>query len=44
VNMPDGRKANDYANHLREVEKEARAAQRGAWGMPRRAPSAAKKQ
>jgi endonuclease YncB( thermonuclease family) len=43
VNMPDGRKANDYANHLREVEKAARAAQRGAWGMPRRAPSAAKK-
>jgi endonuclease YncB( thermonuclease family) len=44
VNMPDGRKANDYENHLREVEKAARAAQRGAWGMPRRAPSAAKKQ
>jgi endonuclease YncB( thermonuclease family) len=39
VNMPDGKKANDYENHLREVEKEARAAQRGAWGMPRRAPT-----
>ena len=44
VNMPDGRKANDYENHLREVENAARSAQRGAWGMPRRAPSAAKKQ
>jgi endonuclease YncB( thermonuclease family) len=39
VRMPDGRKANDYENHLREVEKAARAAQRGAWGMPRRASS-----
>jgi endonuclease YncB( thermonuclease family) len=37
VNMPNGRKANDYENHLRDVEKEARAAKRGAWGMPRRA-------
>ena len=40
VTMPNGRKANDYENHLREVEKAARAAMRGAWGMPRRAPSA----
>jgi endonuclease YncB( thermonuclease family) len=39
VNMPNGRKANDYENHLRDVEKEARAAKRGAWGMPRRALS-----
>ena len=37
VNMPNGRKANDYENHLRDVEKQARAAKRGAWGMPRRA-------
>lgn len=44
VNMPDGRKANDYENHLREVEKAARTAQRGAWGMPRRAPSVSKMQ
>jgi len=44
VRMPDGRKANDYENHLREVEKAARAAQRGAWGMPRRASSVSKKQ
>lgn len=44
VTMPNGRKANDYENHLREVEKEAKASKRGAWGMSRRAPSAAKKQ
>jgi endonuclease YncB( thermonuclease family) len=44
VNMPDGVKANDYENHLREVEKEARASKRGAWGMPRRASSTTKKQ
>jgi len=42
VNMPNGRKANDYENHLRDVEKEARAAKRGAWGMPRRALSTPK--
>jgi len=42
VNMPNGRKANDYENHLRDVEKQARAAKRGAWGMPRRALSTPK--
>lgn len=42
VNMPNGRKANDYENHLRDVEKEARASKRGAWGMPRRALSTPK--
>jgi len=42
VNMPNGRKANDYENHLRDVEKEARAAKLGAWGMPRRALSTPK--
>lgn len=39
VTMPNGRKANDYENHLREVEKEAKASKRGAWGMSRRASS-----
>ena len=42
VNMPNGRKANDYENYLRDVEKEARAAKWGAWGMPRRALSTPK--
>lgn len=44
VNMPGGRKANDYENQLRDIEKEARASKRGAWGLPRRAPSTTKKQ
>lgn len=30
--MPDGRRENDFENHLRELECQARAARRGAWG------------
>lgn len=32
--MPDGRREHDFENHLRELEREARKAQRGAWGRP----------
>ncbi len=40
VTMPDGRRVNEYANHLRAVERGAREARRGAWGMSRRASGA----
>jgi endonuclease YncB( thermonuclease family) len=30
--MPDGRREYDFENHLRELEREAKAARRGAWG------------
>ena len=30
--MPDGRREFDFENHLRTLEREARAEQRGAWG------------
>ncbi len=30
--MPDGRREYEFENHLRELEHEARAARRGAWG------------
>lgn len=36
--MPDGRREIDFENHLRILEREAKAAQRGAWGTPKRAP------
>lgn len=32
--MPDGRRENDFENHLRELERQAKAAHRGAWGRP----------
>lgn len=37
--MPDGRSEFDFENHLRAIEHEAKAAKRGAWGMPKRAPT-----
>jgi endonuclease YncB( thermonuclease family) len=30
--LPDGRRENDFENHLRELERAAKAARRGAWG------------
>lgn len=33
--MPDGRREYDFENHLRELERAAKAARRGAWGMPK---------
>lgn len=33
--MPDGGREFDFENHLRELEKGAKAAHRGAWGRPR---------
>jgi endonuclease YncB( thermonuclease family) len=33
--MPDGRREYDFENHLRALEHEAKAAQRGAWGKPK---------
>jgi endonuclease YncB( thermonuclease family) len=33
--MPDGRREYDFESHLRALEKEAKAAHRGAWGRPR---------
>jgi endonuclease YncB( thermonuclease family) len=33
--MPDGRREFDFENHLRALEREAKAAHRGAWGRPR---------
>ncbi len=33
--MPDGGREYDFENHLRELEREAKAAHRGAWGRPR---------
>jgi endonuclease YncB( thermonuclease family) len=35
--MPDGQREFDFEARLRTLEKEARAAQRGAWGKPKRA-------
>ncbi|MCB1276071.1 thermonuclease family protein [Prosthecobacter sp.] len=40
--MPDGRREFDFESHLRALEREAKAAQRGAWGKPKRAPSKSK--
>ena len=40
--MPDGRREFDFENHLRALEREAKAAQRGAWGTPKRALPKAK--
>ncbi len=40
--MPDGQREFDFENRLRSLESEAKAAQRGAWGKPKRAPSKAK--
>ncbi|MFN0079760.1 MAG: thermonuclease family protein [Prosthecobacter sp.] len=36
--MPDGQREFDFENRLRALEREAKAAQRGAWGKPKRAP------
>ncbi|MDZ4401029.1 thermonuclease family protein [Prosthecobacter sp.] len=36
--MPDGQREFDFENHLRGLEREAKAAKRGAWGKPKRAP------
>ena len=33
--MPDGRREYDFENHLRTLEREAKAAHRGAWGKPK---------
>lgn len=33
--MPDGSREFDFEDHLRELEREAKAAHRGAWGRPR---------
>ncbi|OYW72274.1 MAG: hypothetical protein B7Z37_25350 [Verrucomicrobia bacterium 12-59-8] len=33
--MPDGRREYDFENHLRDLEHQAKAAHRGAWGRPR---------
>jgi endonuclease YncB( thermonuclease family) len=41
--MPDGQHEFDFENRLRELEREAKAAKRGAWGMPKRAPPKPKK-
>jgi len=30
--LPDGRDSREYLAHLRELESEAKAAKRGAWG------------
>ena len=37
--MPDGQREFDFEARLRALEKEARAAQRGAWGKPKRTPA-----
>jgi len=37
--MPDGRREFDFENHLRVLENEAKASQRGAWGKPKPVPS-----
>lgn len=31
--MPDGRRENDFENHLRGLERQAKAARRGAWAL-----------
>lgn len=36
--MPDGQHEFDFEQRLRELEREAKAARRGAWGTPKRAP------
>ena len=36
--MPDGQHEFDFESRLRELEREAKAARRGAWGTSRRAP------
>lgn len=41
--MPDGQREFDFENHLRELEREAKATKRGAWGKPKRAPPKASK-
>lgn len=35
--LPDGQREFDFENHLRELEREAQAARRGAWGRSKRA-------
>ena len=40
--MPDGQREFDFENRLRALEREAKAAQRGAWGKPKRASSKSK--
>ncbi len=40
--MPDGQREFDFENRLRALEREAKAAQRGAWGKPKRAPAKSK--
>jgi endonuclease YncB( thermonuclease family) len=35
--MPDGQREFDFEARLRALEKEAKAAQRGAWGKSKRA-------
>jgi endonuclease YncB( thermonuclease family) len=37
--MPDGQREFDFEARLRALEKEARAAQRGAWSKPKRTPA-----
>jgi len=37
--MPDGRREFDFESHLRSLEREAKVAQRGAWGRPKPVPS-----
>jgi hypothetical protein len=41
--MPDGQREFDFEARLRALEKEARAAQRGAWGKSKRAAAKPKK-
>jgi endonuclease YncB( thermonuclease family) len=41
--MPDGQHEFDFESRLRELEREAKTAKRGAWGTPRRAPPKPKK-
>lgn len=36
--MPDGQAEFDFEHHLRDLERDAKAARRGAWGKPKRAP------
>lgn len=36
--MPDGQREFDFENHLRELERQAKAAKRGAWGKTKKAP------
>ncbi len=40
--LPDGQREFDFESHLRALEREAKAAKRGAWGKPKRAPPKSK--